>query len=149
MIFFTRAALVNRGRIFAVNAGMANGRLIGIGVDILHLPRVLQAVERRGLNRWIQKILTPAEARELESGKKDPIVYLATRISAKEAIYKALWPHWRTTWKSVSILNVDSKPTVFDEEGGIGGKSEFDCQISISHDAEFVIAFAVATQSVN
>jgi phosphopantetheinyl transferase (holo-ACP synthase) len=74
----------------------------------------------------------------LARGNKDPIVYLATRISAKEAIYKALWPRWSKSWKSVSILNVNSKPMVFQEQ------NEYECHISISHDANFVIAFAVA-----
>jgi holo-[acyl-carrier protein] synthase len=119
---------------------MFKSGLIGIGVDILHIPRLTEAIQRRGLKPWIQKILTSAEANEMARGNKNPIVYLATRISAKEAIYKALWPRWSKTWKSVSILNVNSKPMVHQE--GLKEK-EFECHISISHDANFVIAFAV------
>ncbi len=97
---------------------MTNGNLIGIGVDLLHVPRL--AVEL-----WVGEILTPAEAKKLASGKRDPILHLATRISTKEAIYKALWPQFSRT--CISILIVEFNPRVFlDEQAG-----EFDCQISI------------------
>ncbi len=43
---------------------MTNGNLIGIVVDLLHVPRL--AVEL-----WVGEILTPAEAKKLASGKRD------------------------------------------------------------------------------
>jgi len=107
---------------------MTNGNLIGIGVDLLHVPRL--AVEL-----WVGEILTPAEAKKLASGKRDPILYLSTRISTKEAIYKALWPQWsRTQYFHFEFRFQDEQD------------KEFDCQISVSHDENFVVAFVVAME---
>lgn len=41
--------------------------LVGLGLDILHLPRLIHLVQRRGLDRLARRILTDAERSEWDS----------------------------------------------------------------------------------
>jgi holo-[acyl-carrier protein] synthase len=56
----------------------------GIGVDLLHLPRFRGLIQRRGLNRVAQRILSKPEEPGFrsvvsEANSDDPVRYLATR----------------------------------------------------------------------
>lgn len=55
--------------------------LIGIGVDLLHLPRISALVRRRGTQRLAQRILSPRELVEFHSLEPEAAVvkYLANR----------------------------------------------------------------------
>jgi holo-[acyl-carrier protein] synthase len=58
--------------------------ILGIGVDLLSIPRFRQLIQRRGLDRVARRILSPPEAVEFEkvrSGSHDIIAerFLATR----------------------------------------------------------------------
>ena len=59
---------------------------LGIGLDVVELDRIARGLERFG-DRYLRKILTPTELRELP---KRPVPYLAARFAAKEAASKAL-----------------------------------------------------------
>ena len=62
--------------------------IFGIGTDIVHIPRIQQALERHG-ERFAERILTPSE---LEGYRRagQPAHFLAKRFAAKEAAAKAL-----------------------------------------------------------
>ena len=58
--------------------------MIGIGTDIVQIERV-EAVWRRQGERFVNRVLTPAERAECEQATQ-PWRYLAKRFAAKEAI---------------------------------------------------------------
>jgi holo-[acyl-carrier protein] synthase len=61
----------------------------GIGIDIIKIARMRNAVKRFGAY-FLQKIFTPHELRSCRSHKTFKFPELATRFAAKEAFSKAL-----------------------------------------------------------
>jgi holo-[acyl-carrier protein] synthase len=62
--------------------------IIGLGIDLVELPRVRGLYERHG-ERFLDKVYTDAE-KERARALRDPVPFLAGRFAAKEAILKAL-----------------------------------------------------------
>ncbi|KAG9320663.1 hypothetical protein KVV02_004412 [Mortierella alpina] len=86
--------------------------ILGIGVDILHLPR-LRRVLLNHPERFLTRILTKSEQTEFRAiqakagGKIDhdgPVQFLGARWALKEACYKAIYPHHKLTWQDVSVI---------------------------------------------
>lgn len=77
--------------------------ILGVGVDLIEVARVRRAWARFG-ERFARRILTDAERGSLHG---DPAAYLAARLAAKEAAFKALGTGWASgvTWRQVEILN--------------------------------------------
>jgi len=120
--------------------------ILGIGVDVVHLPRIVALVNRRTAQRLALRILSTPE---LEDWRKtsfsEPLQrasFLAVRWSLKEAAYKAMFPHLRPTWKEFTYRGLDTqqniKPllihTPLDQETSVVGK----IHCSISHDGDYV-----------
>ena len=61
--------------------------IAGIGVDIVEVARMAQALERFG-DRFAQRVLAPAEWPDFEAAGR-PAAFLAKRFAAKEAFGKA------------------------------------------------------------
>ncbi|KAF9896531.1 hypothetical protein BX616_007267 [Lobosporangium transversale] len=120
--------------------------ILGIGIDILHLPRIKHILIRHP-ERFLTRILTKTELQEYRvllektSGKVDvdaPVRYLGARWALKEASYKAAFPHHKLTWQDVIITKKDGKPClIIPEKDRFGiGKAH----ASVSHDGEYLIA---------
>lgn len=62
--------------------------IYGIGTDIVESSRIEQSLERYG-DRFARRILTDSEWNEFRESYK-PILYLAGRFAAKEALAKAM-----------------------------------------------------------
>lgn len=62
--------------------------IYGIGTDIVESARIAQSLGRFG-ERFAQRILTESELQEYGSSSK-PVLFLASRFAAKEALSKAL-----------------------------------------------------------
>ncbi|WP_297323905.1 holo-ACP synthase [Nitrosomonas sp.] len=62
--------------------------IYGIGTDIVQSSRIEQSLERFG-DRFARRILTDSEWSEYRSSSK-PILFLASRFAAKEALSKAM-----------------------------------------------------------
>jgi holo-[acyl-carrier protein] synthase len=62
--------------------------IYGIGTDIVESSRIAQSLERYG-DRFARRILTDSEWAEYTASSK-PILYLAGRFAAKEALSKAM-----------------------------------------------------------
>ncbi|KAK0535701.1 hypothetical protein OC842_002212 [Tilletia horrida] len=125
-----------------------------------------------GLARFSNRILTHAEREELAARQSsshastsadvdvsdETLRWLAVRWAAKEAAYKALFPHLTLRWKDVEIVKANVA------NGGSHLQSKKPClqllpsalgaaplrpprlHLSISHDGDFVLAFVVAEQ---
>ena len=57
--------------------------------------------------------------------------------TAKEAAYKALYPHYKLRWKDMTIRKVDKKPC-------ISVTFPVQLHLSVSHDNDMMTAFVVA-----
>jgi len=126
----------------------------GIGVDLLHVPRMATLVRRRGTNRVASRILSPLERDAFRqsldgrgSNAATVVQFLGVRWAAKEAAYKALYP-LRPTWKALTYTTFDprtgAKPTLVlhpnSEDAGLR------LHVSVSHDGEYILAYVVAEQ---
>lgn len=76
----------------------------GIGVDMINVARVEQAVERWG-HRFLERIFTEAEIERCEKRAR-PAQCLALRFAAKEAFAKALGLGMREglRWRDIEVV---------------------------------------------
>lgn len=128
--------------------------ILGIGVDLLSLPRFAKLVARRGHTRLSNKILHPVELAQFHSLRHEEREgYLALRWAAKEATYKALYPAFKLRWKEILVRKEGEKPTLTLELARVsttrnhGEKfhpNKTKIHLSISHDAELLVAYVVA-----
>ena len=114
-----------------------------IGVDIIEIGRVREAVERWG-ERFLKRVYTEAE---IDLCRESPSS-LAARFAGKEAVWKALGTRERGIgWKDIEVLaEPDGRPMVnlyrgakeYADELGLTGMS-----ISLSHSRDYAVAFVV------
>ncbi len=121
--------------------------MIAIGTDILRIGRIEDVVERLG-ERFVARILTPGELEEYRASQQ-PRRLLAKRFAAKEAIAKALGTGIGrgVSWQDIAIdHDSNGAPRAVLSGGALqvatsrGGAR---VEISLSDEAEYVVAFAV------
>jgi holo-[acyl-carrier protein] synthase len=74
--------------------------VIGVGIDLIEIDRIAQALERRP--RFAERCFTPAEAAYCQS-RAFPAQHFAARFAAKEAVGKALGIGM-TRWREVEVV---------------------------------------------
>jgi holo-[acyl-carrier protein] synthase len=111
--------------------------IIGIGIDVIEVPRVRKAIERTP--RLVDRVFTSAEQAYSE-GKASKFQHLAARFAAKEAFFKAIGR--RVGWTDVETVNEESgRPYLVlrsEEDFGFTRSS-----VSLSHVAETAVAVVV------
>ena len=140
--------------------------IIGVGVDIVHISRIVSLVARRTPAKFASRILSPSEFREWEilsppttststsnvtPRNSNPIGeewvrFLVVRWAIKEAAYKALFPSHKPTWKELSVSKEPGdggKPRV---RFGFGRFENVRLHVSVSHDGEYTIANVLAEE---
>ncbi|HMO20320.1 MAG TPA: holo-ACP synthase [Candidatus Melainabacteria bacterium] len=120
-----------------------------IGVDICSIKRVEETYERFG-KRFLEKILTEAEAAYVTSSPKHLIPRLAGRFAAKEACAKALGTGLRgINWKEMEVTKMHSGEPGICLHARARARAEKlglrNFQLSISHEREYAVAFVVAS----
>ncbi|GAA5979650.1 hypothetical protein JCM5350_003794 [Sporobolomyces pararoseus] len=126
--------------------------LLGIGVDLLQLPRLRALLSRRPPHQLASRILSQPELDQFQTDAlaRDPTKvekYLALRWTAKEAAYKALYPHYRMTWKDLVVSKRDKKPQLDFSQPFLSQNRNLDdikMHLSISHDGDMMVAYVVA-----
>lgn len=87
---------------------------LGIGIDLVDVKEARRLLDRWG-DRLLRKVLTPAE-REYVLRFADPAKFLAVRLAAKEAVYKALQslPGTREIgWREIEVQRTgEGRPTI-------------------------------------
>ena len=63
--------------------------ILGLGLDLVSLPRMERSLERFG-DRLLERVLTPVERAALPAASGPRTAYVAARFAAKEAAVKAL-----------------------------------------------------------
>ncbi len=87
--------------------------IIGIGTDLVEIPRIENALARFG-DRFAKRILVEHELEHYRRHKK-PAAWLAKRFAAKEAFSKAMGTGIRfpVNWLNISVENAPSgKPVL-------------------------------------
>lgn len=119
--------------------------ILGIGVDVVHVPRIAALIARRGPERFAQRILSNEELHSWKSiHEGDRSRFLAVRWAVKEAAYKAMYPTVKPTWKDFSFRGLGqefygSKPSLlYHSSHPVTSIGEI--HSSISHDGEYVFA---------
>lgn len=87
--------------------------IVGMGVDIIEVPRVRAAIERFG-DRFLTRLFTPDEIRYCES-KANKYERFAARFAAKEAALKAIGTGLSRgiSWQDVEVVREPSgRPTL-------------------------------------
>jgi holo-[acyl-carrier protein] synthase len=118
----------------------------GIGIDLLEIDRLERALARRP--RLAQRLFTDAE-RAYAATRPRPVMHLAARFCAKEAVAKALaLREW--SWRDVEVLGGGSEPPTVRLAGAAAARaSEIGATISISltHTKGMAAAVALAEEA--
>ena len=122
--------------------------IIGIGVDIIEITRLEQAIMRHG-ERFISRVFTPREAAYCETIARRAERY-ATRFAAKEAARKAIGaatPLVALAWHDVEIISSTEGAPQLEFHGRAAELIEqlavTRAHISLSHSAEQAVAFVI------
>ena len=93
--------------------GLRGGVLVvGLGIDIVELDRVVRALERWG-DRLVAKLMDPDEAAQLPEAAAERVHAVALAIAGKEAASKAIGTGWSrgVRWRDV-VVTLGSAPAV-------------------------------------
>jgi len=121
--------------------------VIAVGTDIVKIERIEAVVARQG-DRFVQRILTPAELAEYRASSRS-LQMLAKRFAAKEAVAKALGTGIGrgVSWQDILIHHDANGAPLVTLDGGanevarrLGGDRVL---ISLSDEDAYVVAFAV------
>ncbi len=122
--------------------------IIGIGTDILETDRILRLIQSGG-NKFLERWFSPEEIKYCQ-GKTKPYIHFAARISAKEAIVKAIRMPSGTliTWQSISVEHDQNGAPLAVLSGKVLERSRelgvTTLHLSISHTDQYATATAVA-----
>ena len=111
----------------------------GIGIDIIEIARVRQAVQRYG-DAFLQRIFTPEELKYCRDKKSFKYPELAVRFAAKEAYAKALGtgiaPAQGLGWKDIAVTSLPGgQPRLL-----IRNKKAGQTHVSLSHSRAYAVA---------
>lgn len=123
--------------------------IIGAGADIIEIERIKLAVERAG-RRFLERVFTSGERAFCEA-RRDRFACYAARFAAKEAVLKAMGTGLAgCRWVDVEVdRSGGGSPEILlhgaaAEQAGEKGITAV--LISLSHDRERALAFAVAVK---
>ncbi|KAI8368321.1 4'-phosphopantetheinyl transferase superfamily [Radiomyces spectabilis] len=129
--------------------------ILGIGIDLVHVPRIASLIARRGFEGLARRVLSDEEmsvyrkqfiidGSKVSMDKQNAlhqkqIMFLASRWSMKEAVYKALYPVHKLEWKQKLVwFSSSGKPTLHVMHGEKFGIRR--SHVSLSHDGEYIVA---------
>lgn len=122
--------------------------MIGIGIDVVPVQRVQEILDRHG-DRALQRLFTEAEL----SKAKDlahKVLFLAGRIAAKEAAYKALSAQGADLgigWQSIEVERLeDGRPQLVLRGPALARFNALGatrCHVSLSHDGGIAAAIVM------
>ncbi|SCM80980.1 Holo-(acyl-carrier-protein) synthase [uncultured Sporomusa sp.] len=120
--------------------------IIGIGMDIVEIPRIKAAIEREA---FVRRVFTEAEAAYCRSRGVQQAASFAARFAAKEAVAKALGTGFTGgNIKDIEVVaEAGGKPSIvlhgsFNELAGRLGVRKI--HVTLTHAREYAAAQAVA-----
>lgn len=121
--------------------------ILGTGIDIIEVPRILGAVERFG-DRFVERVLLPSEIVYCR-GFARPGPHIAARFAAKEAISKAFGTGIGSSlgWHDMEIARRESgEPYVVLHGKGaamFAARGGWRMHVSLSHTENYATAIAI------
>ena len=116
--------------------------MISIGTDIIKISRIELLIKEKG-DKFLNKIFTDNEIKYCNSNEY-PAQHFSGKFSAKESVKKALLSKNITDFISLKDIeisnNQDKSPYVLIHKTF---KDDLVCHISISHDGDYAVAFAL------
>lgn len=121
--------------------------VLGIGTDILQIQRIRDILEGDS-DSFVNKGFTIKE-REQASDRPDPVSYFAMRFAGKEAVFKCFGIDGSgIRLHEIEILGAEMgqpQVTLFGKFSEIAAKKGVkNILISLSHDTDYAVAFAIA-----
>lgn len=117
--------------------------IVAVGVDLVKVMRIEEALARFG-TRFLARCFTAGERAHCGA---DP-QRLAARFAAKEAVVKALGSGLRgLSWRDIEVCSDGGRPAVQLHDRAAARARELGVarfELSLSHDGDYAIAFAVA-----
>lgn len=127
-------------------------RILGIGVDLVQIPR-MRAVVDRWRERFLDRVFTDGELAYCRS-RRDPIPHLAARFAAKEAGLKALGTGLSlgVNWRELEVRREGGQPPTLLLHGrskaigeARGGRRVL---LSLTHEGDYAFAQAMLIDDV-
>ncbi len=119
--------------------------IYGIGVDIVKIDRIRDAVDRWG-DRFLRRVFTEHEI-AYSYKKKEPYLSLAVRFAAKEAFIKAIGGEIHVAMTDIEVTSLGSGQPCMEVKGRVriffGEKSIKSVHLSMSHEREYGVACVV------
>ena len=116
--------------------------IVGIGVDICEVARLERAITRHP--RLATRLFTPAE-------RDRPVVSLAARFAAKEAVAKALGSPGGMNWQNCEVRTGERGEPLLHVTGTVAAAAErlgIDrWHLSLSHDGGMALAYVIAERT--
>ncbi|PMP69235.1 MAG: holo-[acyl-carrier-protein] synthase [Thermodesulfobacterium geofontis] len=120
--------------------------LIGIGVDLVHIPRIQKLLDQYG-SRFLKKVFSEEEI-EYAFKRKNISFHLASAFASKEAFFKALGGYTPFSFREIILKRnfKDGTPflvltgkakEIFQERGGEK------IYLALSHENEYTISIVV------
>ena len=115
--------------------------VIGIGLDLVETGRVARLLERYG-DRFVRKLMHPAEAGTLPEAVPGRVRRLALAVAAKEAASKALGTGWSqgVRWRDVVVstepeatIRLEGRAAEVAGERGSSGRTRVRLEIAGEH----------------
>ncbi|OGC29438.1 holo-[acyl-carrier-protein] synthase [candidate division WOR-1 bacterium RIFOXYB2_FULL_48_7] len=116
---------------------------LGIGIDIIEISRISQAVKKYGQS-FLQRVFTDQEIAYCRTAKAFRYPELAVRFAAKEAYAKAVGTgiNGRLGWKDIEVTNNrQGQPFLV-----IKKKLRRHVLLSLSHSREYAVASVYVTK---
>jgi holo-[acyl-carrier protein] synthase len=121
--------------------------VLGVGVDLVHLPRMRATIER-WQDRFLTRVFTDQEIAYCRA-RRDPVQHFAARFAAKEAGLKALGTGLRLgiRWRELEVRRERGQAPVLVLSGRsqqIGRARGGDRMLlALTHDGDYAMAHAV------
>ena len=116
-----------------------------VGVDIADVKRIKASLDRWG-ERFVTRIFSSREAQYCRQ-HRDEALRFAARFAAKEAFIKCMGSARGILWHEIELLNDQKGKPLFRFSDSIrkklDGKKIQKVHVSISHTAEYAVAFVV------
>jgi len=119
--------------------------ILGIGVDIIEVPRIAAALERYG-ERFERRVFSEEEIAYCRRTPVRTAERYAARFAAKEAFSKAIGTgiSMGTRWRDIVVLRLPSGQPTLVLRGGIGERfASVRAHVSLTHINALAIAYVV------
>ena len=127
--------------------------ITGIGTDLLHIQRFQDILESGTSALFINRVFTQLE-QELVVAHAQPLLYWAGRFACKEAVFKALQTSWEPADAATDIEIIGEEKSTL--RVNLYGRFKLLIEgcagqvfVSLSHDGDFVLAFAAVEAGNN